>query len=193
MTLETTYIFRGLSRRTSTILVSFWFFLSPAVAQTGSEGIENGAYQYQGSFELGYRFVNSLGSQSVYDTFVNQHQGPRVLDETLSARSLNHEGSLFDNLFVSSFGWGGDPENAARMRMSKNRAYDFNMSFRRDHNVFDYNLLANPLNPGNAYVQSVKLNGASLSTPIVHHADFKAGGSLSFVMGPAPSKWGQGS
>lgn len=45
--------------------------------------------------------------------------------------------------------------------------------------------------PGNPYVQSVKLNGAPLNTPLVHQADFKAGGSLSFVMGAAPSKWGQ--
>jgi predicted alpha-1,2-mannosidase len=47
--------------------------------------------------------------------------------------------------------------------------------------------------PDNPYVQSVKLNGAPLSGAVIHHSDFKPGGSLSFVMGPAPSKWGQGS
>lgn len=46
---------------------------------------------------------------------------------------------------------------------------------------------------GNAYVQSVKLNGAPLNTALIHHADFEPGGSLSFVMGSSPSKWGQGS
>jgi len=129
------------------------FFLGAAFAQDGSEGIDSGAYHYQGSFDLGYRFVNNLGSQSMYDTFVNEHQGPRVLDETLNMRSLNHQGVLFDNLFLSSFGWGGDPENSGRLRMSKNKWYDFNAIFRRDHNFFDYNELANPLNPPNTYIQ----------------------------------------
>jgi predicted alpha-1,2-mannosidase len=45
----------------------------------------------------------------------------------------------------------------------------------------------------NVYVQSVTLDGQALTTPIMHHSDFKAGGSLSFVMGPEPSTWGQGS
>jgi predicted alpha-1,2-mannosidase len=45
--------------------------------------------------------------------------------------------------------------------------------------------------PGNPYVQSVKLNGAPLNVAVIHQSDFKAGGSLSFVMGSLPSKWGQ--
>jgi predicted alpha-1,2-mannosidase len=45
----------------------------------------------------------------------------------------------------------------------------------------------------NVYVQSVTLNGQPLTTPVMHHKDFKAGGSLTFVMGAEPSSWGQGS
>jgi len=93
------------------------------------------------------------GSPTIYDTFVNQQQGPRLLEQTLNLRSLNHQGEVFDDLFVSSFGWGGDPENAAHMRLSKNRWYNFNVNFRRDRNFFDYNTLSNPLNPANPYVQ----------------------------------------
>jgi predicted alpha-1,2-mannosidase len=44
----------------------------------------------------------------------------------------------------------------------------------------------------NIYVQSVELNGVPLTTPEIKHADLKAGGSLSFVMGPSPSMWGRG-
>ena len=47
----------------------------------------------------------------------------------------------------SSFGWGGDPNNALRVRIDKSKWYDFRASFMRDQNYFDYNLLANPLNP----------------------------------------------
>ena len=124
---------------------------------TASEGVDNGNYNYQGSFEFGYRFVDTNGSRTVYNTFVNQQQGPRLFDETLSMRSLNHEGSVFDTLFLTSFGWGGDPENASRLRISKNKWYNFNMSFRRDRNFWDYNLLANPLNPPN---QVIQVNGS---------------------------------
>src|SRR5215813_8911505 len=126
-----------------------------AIAQStnSGEGVDNGNYNYQGSFEFGYRFVNTNGSQAVYDTFINQQEGPRLLEQTLSIRLLNHEGVIFDNLFLSSFGWGGDPENATRFRLSKNKWYNFNASFRRDQNVWDYNLLANPLNPSNPFIQ----------------------------------------
>lgn len=41
------------------------------------------------------------------------------------------------------------------------------------------------------YVQSVTLNGAPLTSPVLHHADLRAGGSLAFVMGPKPSAWGR--
>jgi len=138
------------------VLILSFLFLHLAHGQTGGgspEGIENGNYQYQGSFELGYRFVNTNGSQAIYDTFIDQQQGPRLLEQTLSMRSLNHEGALFDNLFLSSFGWGGDPENASRLRISKNKWYNFGMTFRRDRNTWDYNLLANPLNPANPFIQ----------------------------------------
>ena len=56
-----------------------------------------------------------------------------------------------------------------------------------------FTILASGVSDTNIYVQSVKLNGAPLATPFLHHADLKAGGQLSFVMGPAPSTWGQGS
>lgn len=42
-----------------------------------------------------------------------------------------------------------------------------------------------------AYIQSVTLNGAPLDKPVFRHADLKAGGSLVFTMGAAPSSWGR--
>jgi hypothetical protein len=103
----------GLHRRLWQSCMAILIFLPSALggafAQEALEGIDNGNYHYQGSFEIGYRFVNNNASPTIYDTFVNQQQGPRLLDQTLDLRSLNHQGDLFDNLFVSSFGWGGDP------------------------------------------------------------------------------------
>ena len=36
---------------------------------------------------------------------------------------------------MSSFGYGGDPNTATRLQMSKDKWYDFNMSYRHDLNV----------------------------------------------------------
>jgi predicted alpha-1,2-mannosidase len=56
-----------------------------------------------------------------------------------------------------------------------------------------FTITADPVSPDNVYVQSVMLNGAPQTSPVFHHSDLKGGGTLSFVMGPAPSTWGQGS
>ena len=120
---------------------------SAGTAPPEPEGKELGGYQVQQSIEFGYRFTDVVGSDEVYKTFINQDQGPRLLEQTINLRAMNHAGVIFDRLSASSFGWGGDPENAARLSASKDNWYDFSFSFRRDHNFFDYNLLANPLNP----------------------------------------------
>jgi len=115
--------------------------------QKEPEGVTSGGYQIHSSIELGYRYNNVTGSQDMYDTLVNMHTGPRFLDQTLSMQSLDHQGLLFDDLYLSSFGWGGDPNNALRLRADKNNWYNFQGSFRRDQSFFNYDLLANPLNP----------------------------------------------
>ena len=66
------------------------------------------------SVELGYRATDITGSGDMYDTLVDLQQGPRLLDQTLSMQSLDHQGILFDRLYLNSFGWGGDPNNALR-------------------------------------------------------------------------------
>lgn len=120
-------------------------------AAPDTEGVNHGGYNIQQSMEFGYRFTNVTtpngpNDYDMFNTFVNLHEGPRVLDQTFSMRSLTNTGVLFDNLYFSSFGWGGDSNNAARFRLEKNKFYNFSASFRRDQNFFDYNLLANPMN-----------------------------------------------
>jgi hypothetical protein len=111
------------------------------------EGVTSGGYLIHSSVDLGVRVNNLTGSADMYDTLVNLQTGPRFLDQTLSMQSLNHQGVLFDNLYINSFGWGGDPNNALRLRADKNKLYNFQASFRRDQNFSDFDLLANPLNP----------------------------------------------
>lgn len=111
------------------------------------EGWETGGYVVHQSIDLGYRANDVTGSQQMYDTLVNLRTGPRLLNQSLSMQSQNHVGTLFDSLFLSSFGWGGDPNNSLHFRLDKTKWYDFRSAFRRDQTDFNYNLLANPLNP----------------------------------------------
>ena len=111
------------------------------------DGWENNGYVVHQSIEIGYRVSDTTGSQEMYNTLVNLRTGPRFLEQSLSMHSQNHDSLLFDDLFVNSFGWGGDPNNGLRARMEKNNWYDFRANFRRDQTDFNYNLLANPLNP----------------------------------------------
>ncbi len=131
-------------------VVALFFFPLASQAQTDSEetqGTNSGNYNVQQTVELGYRGDWVNGNQNTYDTFVNLGSGPRVLDYTLDLRSLNHQGLLFDNLNFSNFGYGGDPNDVSRLRIEKDKWYDFSLLFRRDKYFWDYNLLANPLNP----------------------------------------------
>jgi hypothetical protein len=132
------------------------------------EGINSGNYNIRQSFEIGYRWEGITGNRSVYNTFVNLNPGPRLFEHSLDMRSLNHQGVLFDNFSINSFGYGGDPNDATRLRISKDKIYNFNASFRRDRNYWDYRLLANPLNP-TSYVATVPATTPFFNIPYSPH------------------------
>jgi hypothetical protein len=114
------------------------------------EGVNRGGYLIHSSVEAGYRSNFVTGSGDMYDTLVNLQTGPRILDQTLSMHSIDHMGLAFDNLYLNSSGWGGDPNNYLRLRADKNKWYNLQSSFRRDQSFSDFDLLANPLNPPNS-------------------------------------------
>jgi len=125
------------------------FLAAPAFGQEdqSQEGKQWGDYQVNQSIEFGWRGTSISGNNDVYDTFVNLGQGVRLFNQSLEMRSTDHKGLLFDNLFMSNFGYGGDPNDFSTLRVSKDKWYDFTGNFRRDRNLWNYDLLANPLNP----------------------------------------------
>jgi hypothetical protein len=129
----------------SLVLSAAWAQQQEAPAEKSREVIFD-QYRVHESIEFGYRADGVTGSDVMFDTLVNEHQGPRILDQMFTMQSVTRQGTLFDDLFVNSMGWGGDPNNYLRMRVDKDHLYDFRGSFRRDQNFFDYDLLANPLN-----------------------------------------------
>ena len=126
------------------------------------EGINRGGYVIHSSVEAGYRSSFVTGSGDMYDTLVNLQTGPRILDQTLSMHSVNHLGPLFDNFYLNSSGWGGDPNNYLRLRADKNKWYNLQSSFRRDQSFSDFDLLANPLNPPSSTPSIPSLNSPHL-------------------------------
>jgi len=112
-----------------------------------NSGLSMDQYSIKQTVELGGRIADYSGNQSMWDSYVNLGSGPRLLEYSLNLHSDHHAGLLFDDLNFNNFGYGGDPNNVTRLQFSKGRWYDFDGLFRRDQNAFDYNLLANPLNP----------------------------------------------
>jgi len=146
-----------------------------AAAQSTSqstEGVDSGNYNIRQTFEFGYRSTDVSGNPANYATFVNLNSGVRIFEQSLDVRSLNHAGLLFDNLSVHSFGYGGDPNDVTRLRVGKNKWYDFTASFRRDEYPWNYSLLANPLNPASS-VPAVPITNSPHSMSLVRRmSDF---------------------
>jgi hypothetical protein len=112
-----------------------------------------GGYQVHSMVELGGRFTEKSGSDAMWATTINQGTGARVLAQSLDMHTLNPSKTpFFDTLSTSSFGYGGDPYDVSRLKVTKGRLYDFTGTFRRDRNYFDYNLLVNSLLGPNALI-----------------------------------------
>jgi hypothetical protein len=125
------------------LLLALSGIASAQAPQPGEVGGQNG-YVVHHTADLGGHIANVAGSGSMYDTLVNIHSGPRVLGESFSMRpaeSLKHP--VFDSLSAFSSGFGGDPNNFAKLDISKAKIYEFAGIFRRDRQYFDYNLLGN--------------------------------------------------
>src|SRR5271155_1964328 len=158
---------------TSLIVVLALLALSPlSRAQNATEetpGRDSGNYTIQQSIEAGYRGTFLSGNIDTYDTFINLGSGVRLFDYSLDMRSKDHNGLFFDNLSFSNFGYGGDPNDVSRLRIDKNKLYDFRVLFRRDKNFWDYNLFANPLNPASLNPPGSETTGCIASPPSAAH------------------------
>src|SRR6185312_600843 len=103
---------------------------------SSDEGMKSGDYNVRQSIEFGYRDSSIDGNIGNYDTFENLGSGFRLFDYTLDMRSLDNKGFFFDSLSFNNFGYGGDPNDVTRLRIEKNKLYDFRALFRRDKNFW---------------------------------------------------------
>ena len=126
-----------------------------AVAQTPAPGAQIATpvpitvvpdgYSIHQTIDMGGHMVGLSGSGAMYNTMINVHSGPRMLNQTLEMHSLpGKKNGLFDNLSAISSGYGGDPVNFTKLNASKGKIWDFSGLFRRSRQYFDYDLLGNP-------------------------------------------------
>ncbi len=121
---------------------------APAHAAAPDAPVTQNGYEIKQSADLGGHIVSKSGSGEMYDTLVNIQSGPRVLGETFAMHAVaGTKHPLFDSLSAISSGFGGDPNNFAKLDVSKGKTYEFNGIFRRDRQYFDYDLLGNPSIP----------------------------------------------
>ena len=108
---------------------------------------------------------------------VNIQSGPRVLGETFELHALpGTQHTLVDSLSAFSNGFGGDPNNFAKLEFSKGKLYDFSGMFRRHRDYFDYDLLGNPNIPSGQSIPIGPSNAptGSLALPQVYQSPFLA-------------------
>jgi hypothetical protein len=127
--------------------VLLWTPVVDAQQDDEQKGIDQGNYNVKQAIEFGGRITSISGDLQTYNTMVNLQDGPRLLNFTTEMRSLDHRGTFFDRFFFSNFGYGGDPNVVTLLRISKNKWYSFDGTFRHDENFWDYSPLANPFNP----------------------------------------------
>jgi hypothetical protein len=122
------------------------------------QGEVQGGYLMHQSIEFGGQAAEFSGNGAMWNTFVNQGSGPRLLGQSLDMHSVDHKNLWFDELHESAYGLGGEPNQWLRVRVSKSRLYDFSLLYRHDRNYFDYDLMANPLNPATSVPNIPVLN-----------------------------------
>jgi len=141
-------------------------------ATSGTQPVAPNGYTLHESIDLGGHMAGIYGSGAMYDTMVNLESGPRVLGETFELHALpGTKHTLVDSLSAFSNGWGGDPDNYARIDFYKGNLYEFSGNFFRDRQYFDYDLLGNPNIPSG---QSLPVAGSSTpySWPQVDQSPF---------------------
>jgi hypothetical protein len=118
---------------------------APGAAASGAQVSAPNGYEIHQSIDVGGRFNDTVGSGAMYDNLVNLRSGPRVQGETFEMHALSgNKNPLVDDLKAFSNGFGGDPNNFAKLDFSKAKIYEFSGMFRRDRRYFDYDLLGNP-------------------------------------------------
>lgn len=101
-----------------------------AKAETGDEEMSDG-YNITSSIEVGVRGKRVSGSDEKFQSDLNYRPGLRVFDSSFLLQQKDHRGQFFDELLVTSSGWGGDPQGYTRVNIEQASIYRFDAKVRR--------------------------------------------------------------
>jgi len=127
------------------VLITVELRAQESAAQPAQEGLRLGRMVAQSELEFGWRQLFLGGNRDLYRSQINLDEGLRLLGLSFTSRYPENTGSLFDLLTYSMTSWGGDPYNAASLRVEKRGLYRFDFGYSR---IVYYNFLptfANPL------------------------------------------------
>ena len=130
-------------------LVAFFIHLESTVAQQPSSSpepeVKLGDYNLVSSIEVGVRGLRISGSDEKYRSDLNYRPGLRLFDSSFLLKRKDSEGHAFDELLVSTSGWGSDPTGYTRVNVLKAGVYRFDANVRRSKYFNALTPLANPL------------------------------------------------
>lgn len=108
--------------------------VAPTPDKVGSSRGEDWAgYNVVDSFETGYRFVSTAGNVNTYRSTENFGNGVRLLSSYLTVNSKTGHGRLFDEIVLTTEGLGGDPYSNVKLRVQKNRVYEYTLLWRHSN------------------------------------------------------------
>jgi hypothetical protein len=111
---------------------------------SANTGEDAGDYTVTGTLEFGYRGLRVDGDLNKYQSDLNYKAGPRLFDSTFLMQAKDGKASLFNNLLVTSTGWGADPSGQVRLSAEKSKWYRFDATYRRFKYFRFVNNFANP-------------------------------------------------
>lgn len=118
--------------------LALFAFAPVAVAQDDSDSdseskpLSVGDFTLQGSATAGYRFAEFSGYVPQYREMFGLGRGPRLLDFTLYGQS-NGKNPFADSFSLQLADLGGDPFPTAQFSISKQKLYDFRVSWRQSY------------------------------------------------------------
>ena len=144
------------------------------VLTPSTQPVAPNGYSLHESIDVGGHIADITGSEAMYNTLIDIHSGPRVLGETFELHALPSTKNTRSISTAFSDGFGGDPNNYARLNFYKGKLYDFSGMFRRHREHFDYDLLGNPNIPSGLSIPigSSKTPTGSLAWPQVEQSPF---------------------
>ncbi len=101
-------------------------------------------YAITSSVEVGYRGLRVGGDLNKYQSDLNYKAGPRLFDSTFLVKAKPGRGGAFDDLLVTSTGWGADPQGQMRFSVEKSSLYRLDGNYRRFKYFRYVNNFANP-------------------------------------------------